>query len=195
VTELQESGAVAGEPGGRRTRLTSAEMARMSRLLDEALPLDEPERRQWLDALCAEHQDIASALREALLPSGAGNQEALATLPKIDIDDERDAAFDSGLVPGERIGPYELIKFLGAGGMAEVWLARRADGTLNREVALKLPLLTRLCRDLEPRFAREREILAGLSRCRHRHLRLSGRGSEMGWTVTNARPLGDADTG
>jgi WD40 repeat protein/serine/threonine protein kinase/TPR repeat protein len=159
----RENASATEMPASRASRLTSAQMARMSRLLVEALRLDETERHLWLDALSAEHQDIGSALREALLPSGTGNQEALATLPKIDIDDERDAAFDSDLVPGERIGPYELIKFLGAGGMAEVWLARRADGTLNREVALKLPLLTRLRRDLEPRFARERDILAGLS--------------------------------
>jgi serine/threonine-protein kinase len=47
--------------------------------------------------------------------------------------------------------------------MAEVWLSRRADAAIKREVALKLPLLTPLRRDLEPRFAREREILADLS--------------------------------
>jgi len=51
---------------------------------------------------------------------------------------------------------------LGAGGMAQVWLATRADGAFKREVALKLPLLPRLRMDLESRFMREREILAGL---------------------------------
>jgi hypothetical protein len=29
--------------------------------------------------------------------------------------------------------------------MAEVWLARRADGAFKREVALKLPMLSREC--------------------------------------------------
>jgi len=43
-----------------------------------------------------------------------------------------------------------------------VWLARRADGAFKREVALKLPMLTRLRKDLEERFARERDILASL---------------------------------
>src|ERR1017187_2057561 len=46
--------------------------------------------------------------------------------------------------------------------MAEVWLARRADGAFKREVALKLPLLTRMRKDLEQRFIRERDILASL---------------------------------
>src|SRR5271156_2201101 len=46
--------------------------------------------------------------------------------------------------------------------MAEVWLARRADGAFKRDVALKLPLLTRRRTDLEQRFAHERDILASL---------------------------------
>src|SRR5580698_4741986 len=68
----------------------------------------------------------------------------------------------SGLQPGEAIGPYQLIRLLGEGGMAEVWLARRADGAFKREVALKLPMLARLRRDLERRFSHERDVLASL---------------------------------
>jgi serine/threonine-protein kinase len=142
--------------------LTSAQMARMSRLLDEALPLDEAGRRAWLDALASEHQDIAAALHDALLPNSAETNDPLVTLPKVGADDERVSAAASELGPGSRVGPYELIKPLGAGGMAEVWLARRADGAFKREVALKLPMLTRLRKDLEERFARERDILASL---------------------------------
>jgi serine/threonine protein kinase len=142
--------------------LTSAQMARMSRLLDEALPLDEAGRRAWLDALAAEHQDIATALREALLPDRASAYDSLLTFPKVGSDDDGVSAAASELEPGSRVGPYELIKLLGAGGMAEVWLARRADGAFKREVALKLPMLTRLRKDLELRFARERDILASL---------------------------------
>lgn len=38
--------------------------------------------------------------------------------------------------PGERFGPYEVLAFIGAGGMGEVWRAR--DSRLEREVALKV---------------------------------------------------------
>ncbi len=63
---------------------------------------------------------------------------------------------------GTRVGPYELIRPLGAGGMAEVWFARRADGAFKREVALKLPRSTHQRKDLELRFCNERDILASL---------------------------------
>ncbi len=149
--------------------LSIPQMALMSRLLDEALPLDAAARRAWLDALPAEHQDLAQALRDALLPGDAqvADVGALGTLPKFGAADVPRDVLASGLQPGARVGPYQLIRLLGAGGMAEVWLARRADGAFKREAALKLPLLSGLRADLEERFARECDILASLE---HPHI-------------------------
>ena len=144
--------------------LSIAQMAAMSRLLDEALPLDAAGRRAWLDALPAEHRELAQTLREALLPDEAQalGLEPLSPQSMAAFADPSGAARASRLKPGERVGPYELIRPLGSGGMAEVWLARRADGAFRREVALKLPMLNQLRGDLEARFARERDILASL---------------------------------
>src|ERR1700733_10288394 len=145
------------------------QMARMSQLLEEALSLDEAGRRAWLQRATQEHPDLAAALRAALLPeeAQAAELQVLATLPKLGAANEANAPAASGLQPGARVGPYELIRLLGAGGMAEVWLARRADGALKREIALKLPMRTRLDVGLEARFARERDILASLE---HAHI-------------------------
>jgi TolB-like protein/tRNA A-37 threonylcarbamoyl transferase component Bud32/Tfp pilus assembly protein PilF len=140
------------------------QMALISQLLDEALPLDEAGRRAWLDGLSPEHRDLAPALRDVLL-SGAAQAASfknLSTLPKLGDHGETSAPAASGLEPGAAVGPYELIRLLGSGGMAEVWLARRADGAFKREVALKVPMLTHQRADLEPRFVRERDILASL---------------------------------
>jgi serine/threonine protein kinase len=144
--------------------LSIPQIALMSRLLDEALPLDAAGRRLWLERLPPEHQDLAPALRQALLSgdSQAAGCKGLVTLPKLGYAPEVSDLAASGLQPGARVGPYELIRPLGAGGMAEVWLARRADGAFKREVALKLPKLTQMRADLEQRFARERDILASL---------------------------------
>ena len=67
----------------------------------------------------------------------------------------------SELHEGNTVGAYRLERLLGRGGMGEVWLAERVDGSLKRKVALKLPHVT-WAPGLAERFAREREILSGL---------------------------------
>ena len=64
--------------------------------------------------------------------------------------------------PGDRIGPYEVIALLGAGGMGEVYRAR--DHRLRREVALKI-VSPRFALDPErrARFEREAQVLASLN--------------------------------
>jgi serine/threonine protein kinase/TolB-like protein/Flp pilus assembly protein TadD len=152
-------------------KLTIQQIALMSRLLDEALPLDEAGRRLWLLDLSPEYQDLAQALRAALLP---GEMEVAEVQSLEMLPDLQDVDVASGLQPGAKVGPYELLRSLGSGGMAEVWLARRADGAFKREVALKLPLRGQLRQDLAQRFARERDILASLE---HTHIaRLYGAG-------------------
>ena len=50
----------------------------------------------------------------------------------------------------KRIGPYELDRLLGRGGMGAVYLAHRADGQFEQAVAIKLidlPLATDLFRE------------------------------------------------
>ncbi len=63
---------------------------------------------------------------------------------------------------GTRIGPYEVITLVGAGGMGEVYRAR--DSRLDREVALKV-LPDAFARDPErmARFEREAKVLASLN--------------------------------
>ena len=70
------------------------------------------------------------------------------------------------LTPGSRLGPYEVLAFLDAGGMGEVYRAR--DTTLGRDVALKvLPEIFALDRDRLTRFTREAHVLAALN---HPHI-------------------------
>jgi Tol biopolymer transport system component len=66
------------------------------------------------------------------------------------------------LSPGTRLGPYEILSPLGAGGMGEVYRAK--DTKLKREVALKV-LPEAFARDPERmvRFQREAEMLAALN--------------------------------
>src|SRR5262245_37758157 len=66
------------------------------------------------------------------------------------------------LSAGSRLGPYELVTPLGAGGMGEVYKAR--DTRLGRSVAVKV-LPERLAADADAlsRFEREAKAVAALS--------------------------------
>ncbi|MFH1372605.1 MAG: protein kinase [bacterium] len=66
------------------------------------------------------------------------------------------------LEKGQRLGPYEIEKPLGAGGMGEVYRAR--DTRLDRTVAIKvLPERTAMNADLRTRFEREAKAISSLN--------------------------------
>jgi serine/threonine protein kinase len=66
------------------------------------------------------------------------------------------------LTSGARLGPYEILSALGAGGMGEVYRAR--DTSLNRDVAIKvLPASFATDADRLARFEREAQVLASLN--------------------------------
>jgi serine/threonine protein kinase len=66
------------------------------------------------------------------------------------------------LTPGTRLGPYEIVSAIGAGGMGEVY--RATDSNLKRSVAIKvLPTLVAGDADRLARFQREAEVLAALN--------------------------------
>ncbi len=64
------------------------------------------------------------------------------------------------LAAGTKLGPYEILAPLGAGGMGEVYRAR--DTKLDRDVAIKvLPAALAQNPDRLTRFEREAKVLAG----------------------------------
>src|SRR5690348_10405363 len=66
------------------------------------------------------------------------------------------------LSPGEKVGPYEIVSALGAGGMGEVYRAR--DSRLERDVAVKvLPQSVAGDADRLRRFQQEARALAALN--------------------------------
>src|SRR5688500_15066334 len=70
------------------------------------------------------------------------------------------------LTPGSRLGPYEILVAIGAGGMGEVY--RATDTNLKRAVAIKLlPESVSADADRLARFQREAEVLASLN---HPHI-------------------------
>jgi eukaryotic-like serine/threonine-protein kinase len=66
------------------------------------------------------------------------------------------------LLAGTRLGPYEILAPIGAGGMGEVYRAH--DSRLERQVAVKvLPEHLSRCPQALSRFVRETKVVAALS--------------------------------
>ncbi len=145
--------------------LAPTEWATLRRLLGDALDRPAAERATWVEQLDTQFDVFKPRLR-ALLEHAARATGALPldTLPKIEtaqfLDGRRPG--EQGLRAGAKVGPYELIRRLGEGGMGEVWLAERTDILQRRQVALKLPRLVTGRAEFGERLEREREILAAL---------------------------------
>jgi eukaryotic-like serine/threonine-protein kinase len=139
----------------------------ISELLDAVLDLPKPEREKWFRELDPRYDEIKPALRELLSNQERLEESSLLTpsgmaVQPLSPDFVGGDGESSGSVSGQLIGAYRLQKEIGRGGMANVWLAERADGTFARQVALKLPHINYARRDLIARFTRERNILASL---------------------------------
>ena len=111
-------------------------------VLAGALDVAPADRPAVLDRACSSDPLLRSALDEALPSEDTLHRlydlpmaSTLATIVR--AGDEREPASDAPpLAPGTKVGPYEIIRVLGSGGMGRVYLAR--DGRLERVVALKL---------------------------------------------------------
>jgi serine/threonine protein kinase len=137
--------------------LPASDWPRFSALLDAWLDLDPGERVAWLDAL----PENDARYRTSLLAVAARGEERCSADWLDRPATVQDAS--SPFCAGQTLGPWRLIEPLGRGGMGEVWLAARADGAYERQVALKLPHAHLLTGALRDRFRRERDILAALS--------------------------------
>jgi tetratricopeptide (TPR) repeat protein len=145
----------------RGMKLPRDDWAQLLRLLDAALDLPPAARDAWIDALPAAQARLAPALRRLMAQRGAiETGDFLARGARLEPDAA--AAADERFAAGQTVGPYRLLEPLGAGGMATVWRAERADAAHRRPVALKLPLLAGRPRAFAERFERERHILSAL---------------------------------
>jgi serine/threonine-protein kinase len=133
---------------------------RINALLEEALALPREQHEVWLVGVAAQQEDVLPVLR-ALLARHAVETDAFMSRPVTSLwpNGTDGSAVDDE--PGQMIGPYQLIRPLGAGGMGTVWLAQRADASPQRLVAVKLPLRG-WARGVAERLKHERDTLAGL---------------------------------
>ncbi|WP_395787944.1 protein kinase [Aquimonas sp.] len=135
---------------------------RLAALFEQLMDLPVEDQGSHLEVLALESPLLAQRLRVLLLAHARSD-------PKL----ARGAAFSAfeldepPLEVGDRVGPWQLLRRLGEGGMGEVWRAERHEGELRYEVALKRIRGGAQLPELKARFLRERGILARLT---HPHI-------------------------
>jgi serine/threonine protein kinase len=139
--------------------------------LDQVLELQPEERPAWLatlrqrDAVLADQ--LESLLREHAVLARDGFLEGGVEAPP----------GDASLV-GTSVGAYTIVAPIGQGGMGTVWLGERADGEIQRKVAIKFLTSGSYRQGWRDRFLRERQLLASLSHPSIVHLLDAGHASD-----------------
>jgi len=139
-----------------RRQITAGRWQKLKAVLADALEESSSTRRaELLRQACANDLDLLREA-EALLSADTASLEQFAEWATIHLrEDLPDRA-------GERLGAYRIIKEIGRGGMGAVYLAERADGQFERQVAIKVLKRGTDTEEVLRRFRAERQILAKL---------------------------------
>ena len=145
--------------------------ARLEIIFDEAIDLVPAARSAYLDTQCAGDAELRrdiETLLDAFDTHAADVRRMLEDLPLAGVATsaaDGAGASDGGGMSGRRVGPYQILKKLGGGGMGVVYLAR--DVRLERLAALKfLPIYMSADEDAKARFINEAKAASALDDAR-----------------------------
>jgi len=138
--------------------LDRSRWGRIQNLFHEAASLPQAEQQAFLESACGEDQslvaDVIALLHEDARAASLLDQPLAEVAHKV-------LAQDSHSPPFHELGPYQIRKVLGEGGMGVVYLAERKD--LGSLVALKLLRDAWLSPTRRERFSAEQRTLAQLN--------------------------------
>jgi serine/threonine protein kinase len=150
--------------------LTTERWRHIEELFHAALALDGTARREYLESACGGDTELRRQVESLIYSVSAPDSAGVLTAAI-----GRAARNTLELPVGERIGAYEIVRKIGAGGMGAVYLASRADDQYQKNVAIKF-LEGPATADVLARFRLERQILADLE---HPNIARLMDGSEM----------------
>jgi serine/threonine-protein kinase len=140
--------------------------SRWEELFDELVELPPAVRGRRLAGLREQNPALAARLERLLVADGESTDflarpaaELLGGDPGEGLDER---AAEPSLPAGTRIGSWLLLGLLGRGGMGEVYIAERDEGTFIQRAALKLIKRGMDSQAIVRRFVRERQILSRL---------------------------------
>ncbi len=145
-----------------------APWSKVKEIVADALGRPAAERAAFVAAACGDSDQLRREVESLLAAHEAarGFIEQPVDVPTAALGELGQAQADR-IPPGAAIGPYRIVRALGAGGMGAVYLAERADEAFQRQVAIKVVAGALARPDLVDRFLTERRILAALD---HPHI-------------------------
>jgi serine/threonine protein kinase len=140
--------------------MTPERWQQIDQLFKAALACERPQREEFLAAKCVGDEPLRREVESLLSSLDEAND--FIEVPAGDVAAELLGTHQTALEPGQQIENYRIVRPLGSGGMAEVYLAE--DVTLKRNVALKMlhPHFT-VNPDRVRRFEREARAASALN--------------------------------
>jgi serine/threonine protein kinase/Tol biopolymer transport system component len=114
--------------------ITHDRWQRIKEIFHSAQDRNPAERSDFLTEVCGDDVSMREEV-EALLTADASNEDFLSS-PAYEFAAGMLASEASEFSPGQKVGRYEIVCSLGAGGMGQIYLAH--DAQLSRKIALKL---------------------------------------------------------
>jgi eukaryotic-like serine/threonine-protein kinase len=132
---------------------------RVEDLYHRVVELDESSREEFLELSCRDDEVLRREVESLLAYEKAAEHfiesPALEVMAKL-------AASEPGVAGGTRIGPYRIVREIGRGGMAAVYLGERDDQNYRKRVAIKTVKPGVGTEQVLQRFLNERQTLAAL---------------------------------
>src|SRR5882762_4686035 len=144
--------------------MTPERFKEVERLYHLALEQEPSQRAAFLKSACGDDEGLQKEVESLLAHEGQADN--FMEEPALEVAAQALAPSDIPSLVGRRLGPYDILGLVGAGGMGEVYRAR--DTRLNRTIAIKV-LPSSLAREPERRKRFEREAQA-VSSLNHPHI-------------------------
>ncbi len=147
--------------------MSTSRFDRMERLFKAALMHPPEERASFLEAACPDDPSLLEEVQSLLQADAEADGREFLEKPITSLTGLTEHLQNADNEPpnrliGTEIGPYSVIRFIGHGGMGDVYLVQR-DEPFRQQLALKIIRPGMDTREVTRRFEMERQILASLN--------------------------------
>jgi non-specific serine/threonine protein kinase/serine/threonine-protein kinase len=136
---------------------------RVLELFSAAVELPTAQQSAFMEKVAVEQAEVFPQLASLLELDRQAEAHSFLASSALQVEATRMAQVDFGSRVGSRIGPYQILELIGAGGMGAIYLAERDDDQYRRRVAIKIIKRGMDTDYVLRRFGNERQILANLN--------------------------------